>query len=71
MITVNTLVVFKDGLYDDEKETVYRVLEVNGDRVVLELENSNMSIRPQSIALLSDLEECSLKQAQGTQGTSA
>lgn len=57
MIAVGTLVIFKDGLYDDEKGTIYRVLEVNGDRVVLELENSTMSIRPQSIALLSDLEE--------------
>lgn len=71
MIAANTLVIFKNGLYDDEKGVIYRVLEVNGDRVVLELENSNMSIRPQSIALLSDLEEYSSKHAQGIQGSSA
>ena len=25
------LVVFKKGLYDDEDEAIYRILEINGD----------------------------------------
>lgn len=57
MITVNTLVVFKDGLYDDEKGAIYRVIEINGDRIILELENTNLAFPPQSIALISDVEE--------------
>lgn len=50
------LVVFKKGLYDDEDGAIYRVLEINGDRCILELENTNMIIRPQSVAILSELE---------------
>lgn len=46
---------FKHGLYEDEEGAVYKVLEVNGDRVVIELVNTNMSIRPQSVALVSEL----------------
>lgn len=55
-IKINDLVKFKDGLYEDEEGAVYRVLEINGDRVVIEFVNTNMIIRPQSVAMLSDLE---------------
>jgi len=55
-IKIGDLVTFKKGLYADEDGAVYRVLEVNGDRVVLELANTNMTIRPQSVAILSELE---------------
>ena len=47
---------FKKGLYADEEEAIYTVLEVNGDRCFIELLNTNMAIRPQSAALLSDLD---------------
>lgn len=50
------LVTFKKGLYMDEENAVYKVLEINGDRGVLELVNTNMIIRPQSVAILSELE---------------
>lgn len=52
---IGDFAVFKKGLYDDEDGAIYRVLEINGDRCILELENTNMIIRPQSVAMLSDL----------------
>lgn len=55
-IKIGDLVVFKKDLYADEKDAVYRVIELNGDRVILELVNTNMIIRPQSVAILSDIE---------------
>lgn len=55
-IKKGNLVTFKKGLYADEENAVYRVLEINGDRGVLELVNTNMIIRPQSVAILSELE---------------
>lgn len=54
-IELGDFVIFKKGLYADEDGAIYRVLEINQDRVVLELVNTNMIIRPQSIAALSDL----------------
>lgn len=53
------LVAFKPGLYADEQGAVYRVIEVNGDRVILELANTNLTFSPQSIALIADLEKIS------------
>ena len=53
---IGDVVKFRDGLYEDEKETVYVVREVNGDRSILELIYPSMIIRPESVALLSDLE---------------
>jgi hypothetical protein len=55
-IKVGDLVAFKKDLYTDEENTVYIVLEINGDRSVLELINTNMIIRPQSVAILSELD---------------
>jgi len=55
-IAIGDLVTFKKGFYADEEGVVYRVLEINGDRGILELENTNMTIRPQSVAVLSELE---------------
>jgi translation initiation factor IF-1 len=49
------IVQFKPGLYTDEEGAVYRVLEVNGDRVIIELANTSMAIRPQSVAMISEL----------------
>jgi hypothetical protein len=55
-IRIGDVVKFRDGLYEDEKETVYVVREVNGDRSILELIYPSMIIRPESVALLCDLE---------------
>ena len=55
-IKIGDLVTFKMGLYADEEGAVYRVLEINGDRGMLELLNTNMIIRPQSVAILSELD---------------
>jgi len=55
-IKIGDLVIFKKGLYEDEEGAVYRVLEINGDRGMLELANTDMIIRPQSVAILSELE---------------
>jgi ribosomal protein L24 len=56
-ITEGDLVKFKKGLYKDEEGAIYRVLEINGDRAFVELVNTNMVIRPQSVAMLSELEK--------------
>jgi hypothetical protein len=58
-INQGDLVVFKPDLYADEYGAVYRVLEINGDRVILELANTNLTFSPQSIALINDLEKIS------------
>ncbi len=55
-ITKGDLVVFKNGLYTDEEGAIYRVLETNGDRGILELVNTNMVIRPQTVAILAELD---------------
>ena len=55
-IKIGDLVTFKKGLYADEEGAVYRVLEINGDRCVLEFANTNMIIRPQSVAMLAELD---------------
>lgn len=50
------LVVFKKGLYADEEGAIYRVLEINGDRGILELVNTKMILRPQTVAVLRELD---------------
>ncbi len=55
-IQIGSIVKFKPGLYGDEDGAVYKILEVNGDRVVIELVNTSMAIRPQSVARLTELE---------------
>lgn len=50
------LVMFRKGIYPDETGAVYRVLELNGNRCFIDLANTNMVIRPKSVASLSDLE---------------
>ena len=46
---------FKDGLYADEKGAEYRVLEINGDRAMVEF-ICDLPIPPQSVARISELE---------------
>jgi hypothetical protein len=55
-IKIGDLVTFKKNLYADEEGAVYRVLEINGDRGMLELANTNMIIRPQCVVILSELD---------------
>lgn len=55
-IKVGELVKFRNGLYEDEQETIYVVKEVNGDRSILQVIYPDMAIRPESAALLCDLE---------------
>lgn len=50
-----SIVKFRDGLYADEVGAVYRVIEVNGDRVFLEF-ISDLRFPPQSVARVKDLE---------------
>jgi len=63
-IKVDDLVIFKKGLYADEDGAVYRVLEINGDRCYLEFVSTDMVIRPQSVAILSELEQLSIREEQ-------
>jgi hypothetical protein len=49
------IVKFIDGLYPDEKGAKYKVLEINGDRAVIEF-ICELPIPPQSIAKISELE---------------
>jgi len=55
-IKTGDLVTFKNGLYPDEDGAVYKVLEINGDRCILEFVSGNMIIAPQSVAFLAELE---------------
>ncbi len=51
-IKIGDLVTFKKGLYSDEESAMYRILEINGNRCILEFTNSNLLIPPQSVAML-------------------
>lgn len=53
---IGDFVKFKDGLYADEVDTRYRIIEINGDRAFIEFINPDLFIPPQSVARLEDLE---------------
>lgn len=53
----NDIVRFKKGLYPDEINSKYKVIEVNGDRVIIE-HICNLPIPPQSVAKVDELEIC-------------
>ncbi|MCX6082170.1 MAG: hypothetical protein NTW32_21790 [Chloroflexi bacterium] len=55
-IKAGDLVRFKKGLYQEEDGLIYLVLEVNGDRSIIEWVNTKMTIRPTSLAMVADLE---------------
>ncbi len=46
---------FKDGLYNDETGARYKVVEIKGDRAIIEF-ICDLPIRPQSIATISELD---------------
>jgi hypothetical protein len=46
---------FKDGLYKDELGARYKVVEINGDRAIIEF-MCDLPIPPQSVAMISELE---------------
>ena len=52
---IGDTVKFFDGLYDDEKGATYKVIEINGDRVIIEF-ICDLPIPPQSIAKIKELE---------------
>ncbi len=49
------IVKFKDGLYSDETSAKYKIVEMNGDRAVLEF-ICDLPIPPQSVAKTNELE---------------
>ncbi len=55
-IKTGDLVRFKKGLYEEEDGLIYLVLEVNGDRSIIEWVDTKMAIRPTSLAKIADLE---------------
>jgi len=57
-----SVVKFRDGLYADEESAFYRVIEENGDRVILEF-ICDLPFPPQSVALVKDLEVVRLPDA--------
>ncbi len=54
-MNVGVTVKFKDGLYDDERDARYLVVEINGDRAIIEF-ICDLPIPPQSIARIDELE---------------
>jgi hypothetical protein len=52
---IGDTVKFKDGLYPDENGAEYKILEINGDRALVQF-TCDLPISPQSIARLSELE---------------
>lgn len=51
---IGDIVKFRDGLYADEDGTRYKVLEINGDRVVIEF-ICQLPIPPQSVDKIDEL----------------
>jgi hypothetical protein len=52
---------FKGGLYDDEAGARYKIVEINGDRAIIEF-ICNLPIPPQSVAKVTELEVVSQEQ---------
>ena len=52
---IGDTVIFIDGLYPDEKGVRYKIVEINGDRAVIEF-ICDLPIPPQSVAKISELE---------------
>ena len=55
IMKIGDRVQFKDGLYDDEVEAKYKIVEINGDRAIIEF-ICDLPIPPQSVAMVSELE---------------
>ncbi len=54
-MNIGDTVRFRDGLYKDEKDVVYRVIEINGDRAIIEFV-CDLPFPPQSVAVTSELQ---------------
>jgi hypothetical protein len=52
---IGDIVKFLDGLYPDESGARYRVVEINGDRAIIEFV-CDLPIPPQSTAKITELE---------------
>ncbi len=46
---------FKEGLYTDERDAVYKIIELNGDRAIIQFV-CDLPIPPQSVARVDELE---------------
>lgn len=49
------IVQFKYGLYNDEEGAKYKIIEINGDRAIIQF-ICDLPIPPQSVAVVSELE---------------
>jgi hypothetical protein len=56
MITVNSIVEFKNP-YPDEIGLTMRVLEVNGDRLLVEQQAKNLEFLPTTIVQINEVKE--------------
>ncbi len=54
-MVIGDIVKFKDGLYSGEKGARYRILEMNGERVIIVF-ICDLHIPPQSVAKTSEIE---------------
>ncbi len=54
-MNIGDIVKFKDGLYTDEEGVMYRVVELNGDRAVIEF-ICDLPIPLQSAAMIDELQ---------------
>ena len=54
-MNIDDLVKFRDGLYDDEEGATYRVIEINGDRALIQF-ICDLPLPPQSFAKLDELQ---------------
>lgn len=54
---VGSIVKFRDGLYADEVDNTYVVIEDNGDRVFIKAIMENFRFPPVSVARTSELEK--------------
>lgn len=53
--SVGDLVIFRQDLYPDEEGAIYKIIEINDDRCIIVLTNTNMRFPPQSVAILKEL----------------
>ncbi len=61
---INSIVKFKKDLYPDEEGMTYRVIEINGDRGIIEF-IGKMPYPPQSVAMINELEVMNPKELNG------
>jgi len=53
-MNIGDTVKFREGLYPDEEDAIYRIVEINGDRAIIEF-ICDLPIPPQSTAKVNEL----------------